>query len=59
VLLWGLGQAAFTPDVSTAQGVRVSAGTIEDRRTTGALDLRADAEAVVTERFALKDVPLP
>jgi hypothetical protein len=37
----------------------VSAGTIEDGRTTGALDLRADAESCGTERFALKDVPLP
>jgi hypothetical protein len=35
VLLWGLGLAAFAPGISTAQGVRVSAGTIEDRRTTG------------------------
>jgi hypothetical protein len=35
VLLGGLGLAALAPGVSTAQAVRVSAGTIEDRRTTG------------------------
>ena len=34
-LIWGIGLAGLVPGVSTAQGVRVSAGTIEDRRTTG------------------------
>jgi hypothetical protein len=35
VLICGIGLAGLIPGISTAQGVRVSAGTIEDRRTTG------------------------
>jgi hypothetical protein len=35
VLIWGIGLAGLIPGVSAGQGVRVSAGTIEDRRTTG------------------------
>lgn len=34
-LIFGIGWAGLIPGVSTAQDVRVSAGTIEDRRTTG------------------------
>jgi hypothetical protein len=35
VLIWGIGLAGLIPGVSAGQGVRVSTGTIEDRRTTG------------------------
>ena len=34
-LIFGIGWAGLIPGISTAQDVRVSAGTIEDRRTTG------------------------